>query len=153
MTSNTGTSSRLMLKSIIEQFMLQKHELDIEPTPLNLSEAVQELMQDVKPSKIPDYDIERLVLWTQHQLSIIPNLKLVLLIPDYESLESNLMQTLILIFSDRKHQIPITFLMGVGTCIDILHQSLPAHVISLLKIEKFHLSTATKCVDLMVKKV
>jgi hypothetical protein len=78
----------------MEQFMAARHELDI-TTTLNLAESIT---CDMKASRVPECDIERLVLWTKRQKQVEPDMKLILHITDFEAVDSELIQRLIVIF-------------------------------------------------------
>lgn len=134
---------------------LSDHVLDTAQNQ-NLTEAIK---SDMKPSKIPEYDIERLVLWTRKQLNLYPDLKLILFVPDFESLDFGFLSTIISIFGyilnnerARMHELPIVFLFGVSY-VDTIHQSLPAQCISLMKMRKFQLKSSTKCINYLISEV
>jgi hypothetical protein len=136
--------------------MTAKHELDIVET-LNLRD---DIASDMKPSKIPDYDIEKLVIWTKHKQITEPDFKIVVLISDFESLNFGIINTMISIFGyvmidtfrARKLELPIFFLFGVSS-FDIFSQSIHSDNIILLNVERFQLKTNVRCVNELVSSV
>ncbi|XP_026751186.2 origin recognition complex subunit 3 [Galleria mellonella] len=63
---------------------------------------------------------------------------LVIIIPDFESFNCNVLQDFVMIISSYVPALPIVFVFGVATAVSALHKSLPYHVSSKLLIKVFH---------------
>ncbi|XP_045446198.1 origin recognition complex subunit 3 [Melitaea cinxia] len=68
------------------------------------------------------------------------NLKkaLVIIIPDFESFNCNVLQDFVMIISSYVQFLPIVLIFGVATSVSALHKSFPYHVSSKLLIKVFH---------------
>ncbi|XP_059059897.1 origin recognition complex subunit 3 isoform X2 [Achroia grisella] len=62
---------------------------------------------------------------------------LVIVIPDFESFNSNVLQDFVMIISSYVSVLPIVFVFGVATAVSALHKSFPYHVSSKLLIKVF----------------
>lgn len=80
-----------------------------------------------------------------------PNL--VVILQDLESFDSHVLQDFITICSDYRSRIPITFVIGIATSSEIMHQSLSKSTISLLRIEKFWLEQSDVWFNRVLEKV
>ncbi|XP_026328360.1 origin recognition complex subunit 3 [Hyposmocoma kahamanoa] len=63
---------------------------------------------------------------------------LVIIIPDFESFNSNVLQDFVMIISSYVPTLPIVLIFGVATSVSALHKSFPYHVSSKLLIKVFH---------------
>ncbi|XP_063621451.1 origin recognition complex subunit 3 [Cydia splendana] len=63
---------------------------------------------------------------------------LVIIIPDFESFNCNILQDFVMIISSYVSSLPIVFVFGVATSVSALHKSFPYHVSSKLLIKVFH---------------
>ncbi|XP_047986060.1 origin recognition complex subunit 3 [Leguminivora glycinivorella] len=63
---------------------------------------------------------------------------LVIIIPDFESFNCNVLQDFVMIISSYLSSLPIVFVFGVATSVSALHKSFPYHVSSKLLIKVFH---------------
>ncbi|XP_072940477.1 origin recognition complex subunit 3 isoform X2 [Epargyreus clarus] len=63
---------------------------------------------------------------------------LVVIMPDFESFNCNILQDFVLIVSSYISTLPIIFVFGVATSVSALHKSFPYHVSSKLLIKVFH---------------
>ncbi|XP_037961313.2 origin recognition complex subunit 3 [Plutella xylostella] len=63
---------------------------------------------------------------------------LVVVIPDFESFNCNVLQDFVMIISSYISSLPIVFIFGVATSVSALHKSFPYHVSSKLLIKVFH---------------
>uniref|UniRef100_A0A2H1V6Z1 Origin recognition complex subunit 3 n=1 Tax=Spodoptera frugiperda TaxID=7108 RepID=A0A2H1V6Z1_SPOFR len=63
---------------------------------------------------------------------------LVIIIPDFESFNCNVLQDFVMIVSSYVSTMPIVFVFGVATSVSALHKSFPYHVSSKLLIKVFH---------------
>ena len=147
--SSEAATLKLALQNIMEKFMAQEHLLDIDEVVEPLTEA---LNLNYAPSKLPEYDIERLVSWTKSHGLQFSTLKLVLIIPDLESFEPLILQKLIALFSQRKSKIPLVLVIGSAS-FDSLTQSLPGKSLSHLTVQKFSLKQAKQSVSLITRDV
>ncbi|XP_075970562.1 origin recognition complex subunit 3 [Anticarsia gemmatalis] len=69
----------------------------------------------------------------------LPSVKtLVIIIPDFESFNCNVLQDFVMIVSSYVSTLPIVFVFGVATSVSALHKSFPYHVSSKLLIKVFH---------------
>ena len=143
--SGVGQTIRGIMKTMMEQFMSEEH-LVVDERELTLQESIQ---TSTKPGKIADYDIVKLVDWA----SLRPSTPMVLLIPNFETFDVQILKTLILILGGRKKHLPIVLLLGVATGVDSIHQALPGTVISRIAIEKFNLEHANECVNQISRQV
>ncbi|XP_013187102.2 origin recognition complex subunit 3 isoform X2 [Amyelois transitella] len=66
------------------------------------------------------------------------NGSLVVIIPDFESFNCNVLQDFVMIASSYVSSLPIVFVFGVATSVSALHKSFPYHVSSKLLIKVFH---------------
>ncbi|CAH2107349.1 unnamed protein product [Euphydryas editha] len=63
---------------------------------------------------------------------------LVIIIPDFESFNCNILQDFVMIISSYVRLLPIVLIFGVATSVSALHKSFPYHVSSKLLIKVFH---------------
>ncbi|XP_053602872.1 origin recognition complex subunit 3 [Plodia interpunctella] len=63
---------------------------------------------------------------------------MVIIIPDFESFNCNVLQDFVMIASSYVPSLPLVFVFGVATSVSALHKSFPYHVSSKLLIKVFH---------------
>ncbi|CAH0727822.1 unnamed protein product, partial [Brenthis ino] len=68
----------------------------------------------------------------------VPKNTLVIIIPDFESFNCNILQDFVMIISSYAKSLPIVLIFGVATSVSALHKSFPYHVSSKLLIKVFH---------------
>ncbi|XP_052859987.1 origin recognition complex subunit 3 [Anopheles cruzii] len=71
----------------------------------------------------------------QHQRERKPNLTIIL--PDFELFNPKVLQDLILILNSCGHNLPLVLIFGVATAITTIHNVLPYHVMSKIKLSTF----------------
>ncbi|XP_052738686.1 origin recognition complex subunit 3 [Bicyclus anynana] len=67
-----------------------------------------------------------------------PKKILVIIMPDFESFNCNILQDFVMIISSYISSLPIVLIFGVATSVSALHKSFPYHVSSKLLIKVFH---------------
>ncbi|XP_043231579.1 origin recognition complex subunit 3-like [Amphibalanus amphitrite] len=72
---------------------------------------------------------------------------------DLEAFQPRVLQDLVLICSQYRSRLPISFVFGVSTCASAVHRLLPQHVSARLSLHKFHSQLATHCLAEMIDKV
>lgn len=78
--------------------------------------------------------ISNLIEWHSHQ----PNgTRIAVLVKDYEMCQQTVLQNFILLLSCYIKEIPIVMAIGIATSISNLHNSLPHHVVTKLKVKMF----------------
>nr|CAD7589189.1 unnamed protein product [Timema genevievae] len=78
---------------------------------------------------------------------------LIVVLPDFESFSSSVIQDLILIASGYIMNLPLVFVFGVATTVTAVHRSLPYHVSSKVSIQVFHSQSSTDLLNIVVDKV
>ncbi|ORX56783.1 hypothetical protein DM01DRAFT_1334342 [Hesseltinella vesiculosa] len=145
--SQTCSSLSTMMASMMEQLMAHDSRdnsdapagEDMQDSEDNNDEALHVTSYIfTKPSKILNYDLQLLLGWYRH-LNHSHRPKLVIILQDFESFDPHVLEDFITIMSQYRTDLPIQFVIGVATSIDMLHQSLTKSAISLLRIEKFRL--------------
>ncbi|XP_022179450.1 origin recognition complex subunit 3 isoform X1 [Myzus persicae] len=85
----------------------------------------------VKPSECT---ISTLIEWFSHQPT---GTRIAILVKDYEMCQQTVLQNFILLLSCYIKEIPIVLAIGIATSISNLHNSLPHHVVTKLKVKMF----------------
>ncbi|KAJ3300169.1 hypothetical protein HK104_003779 [Borealophlyctis nickersoniae] len=135
------------IKNLIEQFLGLERDVkddDVDEVSGNWLSA------SFKSAKLPNYDMQILDGWFR-QLKNPGNL--VIIIPDFEAFDAEVLQDLITICSEYQDRLPIVMVLGIATFIEALHQSLPRAVLSLVRTETFKLRNATDCVNSIVEEI
>ncbi|KAJ3151348.1 Origin recognition complex subunit 3 [Geranomyces variabilis] len=101
-------------------------------------------------AKLPNYDLQRLTGWHQR---IGGQKTLVVILPDFESFDSSVLETLLSILSILHRKVPFVLLFGVATSIDIVYQSLSRENWNSLRIEKFKSQQSQECVNAIVEEI
>ncbi|XP_047526742.1 origin recognition complex subunit 3 [Vanessa atalanta] len=68
----------------------------------------------------------------------VPKKALVIIMPDFESFNCNILQDFVMIISSYVQLLPLVLIFGVATSVSALHKSFPYHVSSKLLIKVFH---------------
>ncbi|RUP49554.1 hypothetical protein BC936DRAFT_142251 [Jimgerdemannia flammicorona] len=112
--------------------------------------------------RLPNYDMQVLEGWYQHIVSVgavagnkrkngsmttpapLQRPNLVVILQDFESFDPVVLQDFITICSEYQLRLPIILLVGIATSAEALHQALPKSVLSLLRMERFHLQQSDR---------
>jgi hypothetical protein len=89
-----------------------------------------------------DFDIQKLVHW---YTSTNQQNRLVIVVPDFEGFDADALQKLILICFSQRDQVPISFVFGVATNMNTLHQNLSKSAFACLNSKLFTLVNSRQC--------
>ncbi|RUP49555.1 hypothetical protein BC936DRAFT_142251 [Jimgerdemannia flammicorona] len=121
--------------------------------------------------RLPNYDMQVLEGWYQHIVSVgavagnkrkngsmttpapLQRPNLVVILQDFESFDPVVLQDFITICSEYQLRLPIILLVGIATSAEALHQALPKSVLSLLRMERFHLQQSDRWFGNVVEEV
>ncbi|KAL5288502.1 ORC3 family protein [Megaselia abdita] len=78
---------------------------------------------------------------------------LVVILPDFESFNPEVLQDFILILSSYSRRIPIVLVLGVATAVSAVHGALPYHVTSKIKLRIFQTQSAPLGLNEILEKV
>ncbi|KAJ1962061.1 Origin recognition complex subunit 3, partial [Dispira parvispora] len=105
---------------------------------------------------LPRYDMRYLMCWYQYlctQLQGRPCPEIVIIFQDFEGFNRIVLEVMIQILSEYIEVLPIVFVFGIATSTDIIHQSLPKHVTSLLQTESLSLQLSVDSVNKIVERL
>ncbi|KAI8620424.1 origin recognition complex subunit 3 N-terminus-domain-containing protein [Chytriomyces sp. MP71] len=78
---------------------------------------------------------------------------IVVSIPDFERFDNAVFSHLVKVCSSCMEEMPFTFLLGISTTLDILHNNYDKSVIRLLRCERFNLSKSDESVDAIISEI
>ncbi|KAL1928438.1 hypothetical protein VTP01DRAFT_2794 [Rhizomucor pusillus] len=138
---------KMMMKTMIEQFMMfdtqpgdKEANTDEQQNAAENDEGYQLGKTAKRASRLAPHDMQILEGWYRDvakKYTQQPNL--VIILQDLESFEAAVLQDFVTICSEYHKRIPIIFVFGIATSMDILHQSLTKATIGFLRVEKFWL--------------
>ncbi|XP_050067079.1 origin recognition complex subunit 3 [Anopheles maculipalpis] len=121
----------------------------------NLKQAVETIVERCVESQSKDRNVEKQFRKNQFNLDVLeawyqeaharrdvkPNL--VIIVPDFESFNTTVLQDLIIILDSYATKLPFVLVFGVATDISTIHSVLPYHVTSKIKISVFQSEPST----------
>ncbi|TPX41156.1 hypothetical protein SeMB42_g03233 [Synchytrium endobioticum] len=156
MWSRNCSTLKATLKSIIQKLSGEDQDIPQEEDDEEQNEDVIEVSITARRRVLPLDDMRRLTGWYDYMKEKQPLSRpkqLVLLLPDMECFDPQILADLVFICSAYVDRLPFVFLIGIATSLDGLHQILPTSAISLLSTETFKLQLAEDCLDRIVDEI
>ena len=117
----------------------------------SVKDCIKKLNDDfVGKNEYCDHDIEKLVGW---YASFHVKPRLVVIVPDFEGFDSTVLQKVIQICHGRRHQVPVSFVLGVATNMNTVHQNLSKAAFGCLNTKLFSLANSRECINQMIDQV
>ncbi|CAG9769059.1 unnamed protein product [Ceutorhynchus assimilis] len=139
--SEDCTSLKYLIENMINQFIKDSTEDDDDNVNTN----------NLKKS---DLSLPLLQSWYEHMYPVKTEKNLlVVIVPDFESFNTKVLQTFILIISSYLPKLPFMFVFGIATCINTLHTSFPYHVTSKTNVKVFRCEPSTVHLNKMLEGV
>ncbi|ORZ01077.1 origin recognition complex subunit 3 N-terminus-domain-containing protein [Syncephalastrum racemosum] len=169
--SKDCSNIRIMMKNMLEQFLAfgddhtqsdhEDDEMDVDDELRIMPEKPKKpqayklgTTTTLKAARLANYDMQIIEGWYEHvSRKRLQKPNLIVILQDLESFDSHVLQDFITICSDYRSRIPITFIIGIATSSEIMHQSLSKSTISLLRIEKFWLEQSDVWFNRVLEKI
>ncbi|KAL2329275.1 hypothetical protein Fmac_022702 [Flemingia macrophylla] len=116
-----------------------------------IADCLKALLREFLGGAIDSADISILASWYREQVNY--NKPLVLIINDLERCCGSVLTDIILMLSEWVVKVPIIFIFGVATTVDIPRNILPSHVLERLCPSRFMLGTPAERMDAIVEAV
>lgn len=78
---------------------------------------------------------------------------LVVMVEEYETFDTGILSDLITMAGEYVERLPLTFVIGVATSMEAVHQGLTKHVLSKLRMTKFKMEQPGSCLDIIFRQV
>jgi len=137
------------ITGLVEQFLGKEFIPDEEDEE---DEAKITLFKSKKSSKVLNCDISAIRDWYS-RIKEKNNRSLVVMFQDFESFNSDILNDLVLIFSDSMDKLPIVFVFGLRTSLVSINNKLDATILSRLNVEQFYLESSTISLQKVVESV